>query len=114
MIQGVRNKLHVEIVNNPNRLQKLIRQPTFQSFKKISENVAAIHMKKKRITLDKPIIVGFSILELAKLKMYDFFYNYLKVLYPDKIKLLGTDTDSFIIEVETDDIFEDMYRDRHV
>jgi hypothetical protein len=112
MIQGVKDKVHVEIVNNPVRLQKLVSKPTFLSFKIFSKDVAAVHMKKKKIILNKPIVVGFAILDIAKLKMYEFFYKYLKVLYKDKIKLLGSDTDSFIIEVESEDIFQDMYIDQ--
>ena len=46
--------------------------------------------------------------------MYEFWYNHLKVKYDDKIKLIYTDTDSFVIEVETDDIYKDMYEDRHL
>ena len=46
--------------------------------------------------------------------MYEFWYDHLKVKYGDKMKLIYTDTDSFVIEVETDNIYEDMYEDRNL
>ena len=58
--------------------------------------------------------MGAVILETSKLHMYQFWYDYLKVKYNDKIKLIYTNTDSFVIEVETDDIYKDMYEDGHL
>jgi hypothetical protein len=114
-IEGVRHRVHVEIVTDPERLAKLIAKPTFISFTIFSGYVVAVHMKKRKILLNKPIAVGFTILDLAKLKMYQFYYLYLKVKYPDnRLKLLATDTDSFILEVETEDIFQDIYNDNEL
>ena len=58
--------------------------------------------------------MGAVILETSKLHMYQFWYDYLKVKYGNKIKLIYTDTDSFVIEVETDYIYKDMYEDGHL
>ena len=61
--------------------------------------------------LNKPIYVGFSILELSKLLMYDFHYNYFKESYDPR--LLFTDTDSLVFEIAgMDDIYEKIYLDR--
>ena len=66
-------------------------------------------MNKKYVKFDKPITVGFSVLELSKYKMYDFHYNVMQKLYPDnKLSLLFTDTDSLCYKIETEDIYEDM------
>jgi hypothetical protein len=114
MLECLRKRVLVEIVTDIERLIKLIAKPTFVSFKIFTEDVVAVHMKKKKILLNKPIIVGFCILDLAKLEMYSFYYKYLKKTYDNNVKLLATDTDSFIIEVETDDIFLDIYNDREL
>ena len=114
MLECLRKRVLVEIVTDIERLIKLIAKPTFVSFKIFTEDVVAVHMKKKKILLNKPIIVGFCILDLAKLEMYSFYYKYLKKTYNNNVKLLATDTDSFIIEVETDDIFLDIYNDREL
>ena len=73
-----------------------------------SENFCAIHLKKESIEMDKPIYIGTSILDLSKLFMYDYYYNNLKSKYKDNVSLLYMDTDSFIFEIKTSDVYEDM------
>ena len=60
--------------------------------------------------------MGFTVLELSKLLMYDFHYNYMKVEYPqeDQLKLLFTDTDSLAYAIKTGDIYVDMLNDSHL
>ena len=58
--------------------------------------------------------MGACILETSKLHMYKFWHDYLKVKYGDKVKLLYTDTDSFILEIFTDDVYEKMKNDNHL
>jgi hypothetical protein len=108
-IEGVRDKISVELVHTPKRLEALVAQPTYKSFKIFSPHLAAVHNKRKKIILNKPIPVGFCILDFAKHKMYDFYYNYLKRKYGCRVKLLTSDTDSFIIFVETEDIYQDIF-----
>jgi len=57
------------------------------------------------------IYLGMSILDLSKTLKYDFRYNYVKKKYGPKAKLLITDTDSLMYEIETDDFFEDIRED---
>lgn len=56
----------------------------------------------------KPIIVGMSILDISKVTMYSFLYDFLKPKYGDKCQVAYTDTDSFILDIETDDFYNDM------
>ena len=58
--------------------------------------------------MNKPIFAGLAILELSKLHMYNFFYEVLKPRYDENIDLGYTDTDSLVIKVKTDDIYEDF------
>jgi len=63
---------------------------------------------EQKVTLNKPIAVGFCILELSKLFMYKFYYDYLKPRYGNYCKLLFMDTDSLCCEIQTTDLYSDM------
>ena len=80
--------------------------------RKRSKNTVAIHEVKPVLTLNKPIYVGFSILDLSKLLMYEFHYKYIKSKFDGK--LLFTDTDSLAYEIKTKDVYEDFYQDKNV
>ena len=65
------------------------------------------------MTLDKPIYVGFSILDLSKLLMnYEFYYKYIKRKY--NAKLLFTDTGSLVYDIKTDDVCKNFYEDKNL
>ena len=68
-------------------------------------------MRKTQIFMNKPIYLGLSILKLSKIVMYEFWYNYIKLKYKEKSKLCHMDTYSFIIYIETDDIYKDIGED---
>ena len=65
-------------------------------------------MKKAKVKMNNPIYLGMSLLDISKIPMYEFWYDYLKPKYGDKAKLCYTDTDSFIIHIITEDFFEDV------
>ena len=71
----------------------------------------AIQMKKKRIKMIKPIYLGMSMLHISKMIIYQFWYDYIKPKYGERAKLCYTDTDSFVIHIQTDDFFEDISND---
>ena len=61
--------------------------------------------------MNKPLYLDASILDISKTLMYEFWYDYLKSKYGDRVKLCYTDTDSFIIHIKTKDFFEDISND---
>ena len=114
-MENVLNKSNVKLINNdPEKLLKLIKEPNFEHIHKISDKQVLVQSKPVKTKFDKPIYLGACILETSKLHMYKFFYNYLKVKYDKKVNLLYTDTDSFVLEIFTDDIYEDMKNDGHL
>ena len=68
-------------------------------------------MKKTKIKMNKPVYLGLSILEISKTLMYKFWYNYMKPKYQKNVKLCYTDTDSFTINIKTNDFYEDIAYD---
>ena len=105
----MKKRSNVELViNNEDRLLKCIAQPNFRRANIFSENMVTVHHQKKSVTMNKPYLVGFCILELSKMVLHDYYYNVLKKQYGSKIKLLCTDTDSLLYHVETEDVYADM------
>ena len=60
-------------------------------------------MKKTKVKMNKPIYLIMSILDISKTRMYEVWYDYIKPKYKDKAKLCYTDTDSFVINIFTED-----------
>ena len=71
----------------------------------------AIELKKTRVKMTKPLYLSMSILDISKILMYKFWYDYISPKYGDRVKLCYTDTDSFIINIKTEDFFEDISND---
>ena len=110
-MENIRNRVNVKLVNNEEKARKLIAKPNYKSCKIFSENLISVHMKKTSLLMNKPVYLGACILDLSKTKMYDFHYNYIKPMYKDKAKLLFTDTDSLMYEIETEDFYKDISGD---
>ena len=78
------------------------------SQKLFDNDLVAIRKSKVSLKLNKPAYIGMCILELSKVLMYEFNYDYIKNNYDIKTKLLFTDTDSLIFEIKTEDVYEDF------
>jgi len=113
-MENLRKRLLVQLVNSQSKARKLTSKPTFHAFRIFNEDLVAIHMLKQKLYLNRPIYVGFSILDLSKILMYDFHYNYIKTKYGQNAKLLFTDTDSLCYAISTEDVYQDMMRDKHL
>ena len=114
-MENVLNNSNVKLINNdPEKLLKLIKEPNFKNIHKISDKQVLVQSKPVKTKFNKPIYLGACILETSKLHMYKFWYDYLKVKYSDNVNLFYTDTDSFILEIFTGDVYEDMKNDNHL
>ncbi len=88
-------------------MKKLTAKPTFDRFRIFNEDLTGVNLKKVKIILNRPTYAGFTILDLSKILMYSFHYDYMKLKYGDQVKLLFTDTDSLCYNVQTEDIYQD-------
>ena len=111
-MENIRNRVDVKLVNTKEKLKKLVAKPNFKGPPKIfNENLISVHMKKTSLTMNKPVYLGMCILDLSKVIMFDFHYKYIKPKYENKAKLLFTDTDSFLYEIQTEDFYKDIAGD---
>ena len=111
-IANIRKRINVKLVNDKKKYLKIINKPDFVSQKIIDKNFVAVHCKKKILTLNKPIYIGFCISELSKLLMYQFHCDY--VLKPFDVKLLLTDTDSLVYKLKSNNICEQCFLDKEI
>ncbi|XP_078335323.1 uncharacterized protein LOC144626188 [Crassostrea virginica] len=112
-MENLRKRVDIQLVRHKKRLMKLSAKPGFKSFKIFNEDLASVELIKQKLVLNRPIYVGFSILELSKVLMYDFHYNYVRTTYGSKASLCFTDTDSLCYDIATDDVYLDMQRNQH-
>ena len=68
-------------------------------------------MKKIKVKMDKPIYLGSSILEISKILIYELWYDYIEPKYQNNAKLCYTDADSFIINIKTENFYNDIADD---
>jgi hypothetical protein len=107
-IENLRNRIDVKLVADTKKAERLCALPTFNSFNIINDDITMVRSNPSKIFWNKPTYVGFCVLELSKLTMYEFHYNNILALYGKNAKLLFSDTDSLCYEIITDDLYADM------
>eukprot|EP00116_Pleurobrachia_bachei_P000927 sb/3461189/ len=108
-IESVRKRTDVKVVTDERMALKLTSKPQYKGAHILDQDITLIQCSKARIILNKPIFCGFMVLENAKHIMYQFWYEVLKPKYGDNIKLLFSDTDSFVYAVYTEDGYKDLF-----
>ena len=93
------------------RRNQLASEPNYHTTKYFPENLMAIEMKKTKVKMNKPIYLGMSILDISKILMYEFCYDYIKPKYWDRAKLCYMNTEIFVIHIKTEDCYEDIADD---
>ena len=76
-IENVRNHRGIKLVTSNKRRKQLGSEPNYHSYKNVSDHLMAIEMKKTRVKMNKPLYLGMSILDISKILMYKFWYNYI-------------------------------------
>ena len=109
-MENLRRRVNVKLVRSheEDKLRRLIASPSFARANIFGDDLAAVQVHKSRLVLNRPVYVGMSILDLSKTLMYDFYYNQMKGQYGGRCQLLYTDTDSLLLEIESEDIYGDM------
>ena len=103
-MENVRKHRNIRLAVTKQRRNYLISEPNYHATKIFSENLLAIEIEKTQILMNKPGYFGLSILELSKIVMYEFWYDYVKPKHGEKAKLCYMNTDSFIVYIKPEDI----------
>ena len=88
-MENMRKRVNVELITSKKIALKRVAKPTFKRWKIFCEDLVAIQCVKERLLLNRPIQVGFAILDLSKAHMLDFHYNVWMKTFPTA-KLLFT------------------------
>ena len=113
-MENVRNRVDVRLVTRWDGrygAEALIAKPIFHSRAIFSEQLVAIEMRKLKVKFDKPIYVGMSVLDVSKVCLYEFHYDYMHAKFGDRCKMLYTDTDSLLYQLQCDDAYEEIKSD---
>ena len=111
-MESLRKRINARLVNNEKDLLKCTSRPTHITDEIFGKNYAAIHEIKPVLMLNKPIYVGFTVLELSKWLMYDFHYRFIKKQFD--AELLFTDTESFTYKIKSEDVYEEFFKHNHL
>ena len=109
--EKVRNRFKIEFIkrNEIDKIRKQQSKLTFDGIHKSYENCDSYLFKENEVTLDKPIYLGFAILELSKLYMYETYYDKLQPYFgQESFPLQYIDTDCFVLSIDSDNIIFDL------
>ena len=92
-------------------VKELTSEPNYNSCKHFTDIFMAIEMNKTEVYFDKPIAIGQALLDISKTLMYEVYYDYLLKKYQDNITFCYMDTDGFILDIKTVDVYKDISND---
>ena len=104
-MESVRKDRDIKLATTEEKRIKLVSEPNYHTIKHFSKKLLAIEMKISKVKMNKPEYLGMSVLDISKILIYKFWYDYVKPKYKDKAKLCYMDTDSFVINSFTEDFF---------
>ena len=110
-MENIRKHRNIKLVTNREAYLKLVMKPNFKSGIRFGENLMDCEMGKIKVVMNKPAYLGQAILDLSKIVMYEFHYNYMAPKYGKKLDLCYMDTDSLIYNIETEDFYKDIVED---
>ena len=107
-MENIRKHRDIKLVTTDKKRSKLVSEPNYHTTNLILEDLSIIEMKKTKVKMNMPNYLGLSILEISKILMYEFWYDYMKPKYGNDVKLCYMDMDSFIMNIKTNDFYEDI------
>ena len=110
-MENIRKHRDIKLETTDKKRNKLVSEPNYHIINYISEDLSIIEMNKTKLKMNKLIYLGLSILDISKILTYEFWYDYMKPKYGNKVKLCYMDTDSFIMSIKTNDFYRYISND---
>ena len=110
-MENIRKHRNIKSVTNREAYLKLVMKPNFKSGVRFGENLMGCEMRKIKVVMNKPVYIGQAILDLSKIVMYEFHYDYMATKYGKKLDFCYMDTDSLIYNIEAEDFYKDIAED---
>ena len=110
-MESVRKHRNIKLVTNEESYLRTVMKPKFISGVRFVENLMGCEMGKIKAIMKKPVYLGQAILDLSKIVMYEFHYDYMKPKYGEHLKLCYMDTDSLVYKIKTEDFYADTTDD---
>ena len=110
-MENIRRHRNIKLVNNKEEYLKTVMKPNFKSGTLLGPDLMGCEMGKVKVVMNKPVYLGQAILDLSKIIMYEFHYDYMLPKYGNNIKLCYMDTDSFVYDIKTEDFYKDIAGD---
>ena len=110
-MENIRKYRNIKLVTNRETYLRTLMKPNFKSGVLFGENLMGFEVGKIKVMMNKPIYLSQVILDLSKIVMYEFHYNYMKPKYCENLQLCYMGTDSLIYRIKTEDFYADIADD---
>ena len=110
-LENIRKHRNIKLVTTEQKYLRAVMCPNFKSGVLFGENLMGCEMGKIKVVMNKPVYLGQAILDLSKIVMYEFHYDYMIPKYGDRLKLCYMDTDSLVYHIKTEDFYADIADD---
>ena len=104
-MENIRKHGNIKLVTTEEKYLRTVMKPNFKSGVLFGENLMGCEMGKIKVVMNKPVYLGQAILDLSKIVMYEFHYDYMIPKYGDRLKLCYIDTDSLVYHIKTEDFY---------
>ena len=110
-MENIRKHRNIKLVTSRESYLRTVMKPNFKSGVLFGENLMGCEMGKIKVVMNKLVYLGQAILDLSKIMMYQFHYDYMKPKYGENLRLCYMDTNALIYQIKTEDFYADIVDD---
>ena len=110
-MENVRRHKNIKLACSERKRKFYASKVNYRNTIRFSDKLLAMDMRRVKVEMNKPVYLGLCILDLSKIIMYGFHYDYMKPKYEHKAELMYMDTDSLVYHIKTEDFYRDIAGD---